>query len=45
MKRRHAVYTRPRDEGLASDCLERRALDVFFPLYFKRPSHASILVP
>ena len=40
MKCWYAVYTQPRNEGLAREHLERQGFEVFFPRHLKRRSHA-----
>lgn len=40
MKRWYAVYTQPRNEGVAQEHLVRQGFEVFLPRYLKRRSHA-----
>lgn len=40
MKRWYAIYTQPRNEGLAQQHLERQGFEVFLPRYLRRRSHA-----
>jgi transcriptional antiterminator RfaH len=41
MKRWYAVYTQPRNEGLALEHLARQGFDAYYPRYRKRRSHAG----
>jgi transcriptional antiterminator RfaH len=40
MNQWYAVYTQPRGEAIAAENLLRQQVDVFFPRYLKRRSHA-----
>lgn len=40
MKHWYAVYTQPRNEGLASEHLGRQGFEILYPRYLKRRSHA-----
>jgi transcriptional antiterminator RfaH len=41
MKHWYAVYTQPRNEGMAMEHLARQGFEVYFPRYLKRRSHAG----
>ena len=43
MKRWYAVYTKPRNEELATQHLVRQGFEIVYPRYLKRRSHARVV--